>query len=82
MSAIEGIRKVEETKDTSGKYKRVRVTFGPHYCIELNALESGGVSLSLVATHHGFRADASKVNGELEKIIQAVRGAFPKNLID
>jgi len=82
MDVIEGIRKVEVTREPSGKYKRVRVTFGPHYGIELNTYESGGVSLSMVATHHGFQADASTVNGELEQIIQAVRAAFPKNLID
>ena len=40
------------------------------------------VSFELVATHHGFKADASEVNGELERIIQEVRHAHPDTTLD
>jgi len=40
------------------------------------------VSFVLVATHHGFKADASEVDGELERIIEEVRRAHPETTVD
>lgn len=77
-----GIRTVEADKDGDGSYVRVRVVFGPHHYVELNKDASGSVSFELGATHHGFKADASEVNGELEKIINSVRRDFPGNASD
>ena len=79
---LEGIRKVETEQDTEGNYTHVRVVFGPHYFIELDREESGSVRFVLGATHHGFRADASEVDGELERLINEVREAHPETVID
>jgi hypothetical protein len=80
-----GIRDISTTKDSNGKYTSVRITFGPHYFIELHAKKvhgSAGVDFVVGATHHGFKADASEVNGELEKLIYEVRESHPGNVID
>lgn len=77
-----GIRTIEAEKDREGNYDRVRVVFGPHHYVELNRDSSGSVSFELGATHHGFKADASKVDGDLEKIINSVRRDFPRNVVD
>jgi hypothetical protein len=34
------------------------------------------------ATHHGFKADASEIGGELEGLISEIRRAHPKSLVD
>jgi hypothetical protein len=77
-----GIRTVETKKDSRGNYTHVRLVFGPHYFVELHRGPGDSVSFILGATHHGFKADASDVNGELEQIIQEIRGAHPNNLVD
>jgi hypothetical protein len=78
----EGIREIEIEKDAKGAYKHVRIVFGPHYFLELQSAARGRVTLVLGATHHGFKADASEVGGELEQFIGEIREAHPKNLVD
>jgi hypothetical protein len=78
----EGIRSVEVQKNAKGDYSHVRLVFGPHYFVELQLQPSGGVDFVVGATHHGFKADASQVNGELERIIQEVRAKHPANVVD
>ena len=51
-----------------------QLVFGPHYFVQLKLEDLGAVTFVLGATHHGFKADASQVNCELEKIIYEVRG--------
>ena len=63
-----GIREVTTTKNKRGDYESVRLVFGPHYFVQLKLEDLGAVTFVLGATHHGFKADASQVNGELEKI--------------
>jgi hypothetical protein len=77
-----GIREVNIEKDQNGNYKRLQVVFGPHYFFDLVTNEQGEVTVYLGATHHGFKADASEVNGELEKIIYEIRGTHPEKAID
>lgn len=77
-----GIRTVEIKRDTDGEYRDVCLVFGPHYFVELHRQPNGGVMFAIGTTHHGFRADASEVDGELEKIINEVRASHPKNLVD
>lgn len=77
-----GIRTVEVEENNRGDYTRVRLVFGPHYYVELHQQETGGVDFVLGATHHGFRADASDVNGELERLINEVRNNHPRNAVD
>ena len=40
------------------------------------------VRFRLVATHHGFEADATEVGGQLEGFIEHIRGSFPDSTID
>jgi hypothetical protein len=77
----DGIREIDIEKDQDGNYKNVRIVFGPHYFVEL--FEQGGkMQFVLGATHHGFMADASKVDGVLEKIIEHIREQYPKYSVD
>ena len=77
-----GIRPIEVEKDDAGEIQRVRLGFGPHYFVELLSKENEGVDFVLGATHHGFIADATEINGELEKIINEVRDAHPNKRVD
>ena len=69
-------------RKTKEDYETVRLVFGPHYFVQLKMEDPGAVTFVLGATHHGFKADASQVNGELEKIIYEVRGNHAGNLVD
>jgi hypothetical protein len=77
-----GIREVTIKKNKSGGYESVRLVFGPHYFLELHSGDDDAVTFVLGATHHGFKADASEVNGELERIIEQVRLSHPRGLVD
>ncbi len=78
----EGIRTIETDRDDQGIYTRVRLVFGPHYFAELHRETSGAVTFVLGATHHGFKADASEVSGELDRFINEVRQTHPGNMVD
>ena len=75
------IREVSVERDEAGNYMSVRLVFGPHYFAELIAAD-GRVMFYLGATHHGFKADASEVAGELEQFIYEIRDRHPENMID
>jgi hypothetical protein len=79
---LSGIRTVEVEKDAKGHVSHVRLVFGPHYFVELHSGARGTVEFVLGATHHGFRADASEVNGELERLIEEIRAAHPAKAVD
>lgn len=78
---MEKIREVKTEKDKSGNYKSVHLVFGPHYFVDLS-VEKGMITFVLGATHHGFKADASKVGGELERFIYEIRDKHPENVFD
>ena len=82
MTDMQGIREVEIQKGEDGATRSVRLVFGPHYFVQIEANADGGVDFVLGATHHGFRADASEVNGQLEKIVNEVRGRHPDLVVD
>lgn len=65
----------------SGDLETVRIRFGPHYIVEVRD-DRSKVTFTLVATYHGFTADASQVGGELEDIIQEVRHGRPGAAVD
>lgn len=77
-----GIREVDFKKSKSGTITNVRIVFGPNYFVELHRKPKGKVEFVLGATHHGFHADASEVDGELENFINEVRTTHPGNLVD
>jgi hypothetical protein len=79
---LKGIRTVETKKDSNGNYTQVRLVFGPHYFAELHRGTGDAVAFVLGATHHGFKADASEVGGELDKIIQEIRQKHPDKVVD
>jgi hypothetical protein len=79
---LEGIRTVKVKEDDDGNVRFVRLVFGPHYFVELERGDDGKVSFVLGATHHGFKADASEVGGELEELIQEIRRGHPKLVVD
>jgi len=75
------IRDLQIKTDAKGRIQNVRIVFGPHHFLEL-VEDAGKVSLTLGATHHGFKADASEVNGELERIIDDIRRSHPNIAVD
>lgn len=75
------IRDVSIERDDDGAIKRVTIVFGPHYFIELFA-EGGKVTCHIGATHHGIKADASVVGGELEQFVYELRDSHPGNAFD
>ena len=79
---LKGIRTVETKKDNNGNYTDVRLVFGPHYFVELHRGPGDTVSFVLGTTHHGFKADASEVSGELEQIVEEIRRGYPNNVVD
>jgi len=79
---MKGIGKIEIKTDGKGQYKDVRIVFGPHYFLELHRRAQDELTFVLGATHHGFKADASEVDGELERFIDKIRKAYPKNQVD
>jgi hypothetical protein len=80
--AFKGIRIVETKKDAIGNYKQMRIGFGAHYFIELHCGRKDKVTFVLGATHHGFKADASQVGGELENFINEIRNNHSDNKVD
>ncbi len=68
-------------KDATGEIKKVRLAVGPHYFVELHRKDQDGVEFAIGATRHGFRADASEVNGELEQIINEMRERHAGRLV-
>ena len=78
----DGIREADVQTDASGVITNVRLVFGPHHGVELHRREDGGVDFVMGATHHGFLADASVADSELEGIINDVREAHPDLTVD
>jgi hypothetical protein len=72
---------VSTEKDQKGVVKVARIRFGPHHVVEVRKRGKKTI-FTLVATHHGFRADASLPGGELEKIIEEIRGTRPETTVD
>lgn len=65
---LKGIRAFEVKKNAEGIIQKVRLVIKPHYCLELQLKEDDGVEFLLGTTHHDFHAEASEVDGELEKV--------------
>ena len=80
--AMEDIRMLNIEKDDQGCITKIWFAFGPHYFVEVRQRGQGKVEFVLGATHHGFRVDASEVSGELEKLIEDIRGRYPDKTVD
>lgn len=69
------IRSVVVEGDRQNGYKRVQVLFGTNYFLEI--VESDGQVVFLLGAHHtGFKADASELEGELQKYISEVQEPY------
>jgi hypothetical protein len=74
------IRSVLVEGDRQNGYKRVQVLFGTNYFLEV--VESNGrVDFSLGAHHTGFKADASELQGELQRYIREVEERHPESAL-
>ena len=75
------IRAVVTEGDRQNGYKRVQVLFGTNYFLEI--VESDGRVEFLLGAHHtGFKADASELNGELQKFISEVQQRHPESAFE
>jgi hypothetical protein len=75
------IRAVVTEGDRQNGYKRVQVLFGTNYFLEI-VENDGHVEFLLGAHHTGFKADASEVNGELQKYISEVQQRYPESAFE
>lgn len=77
------IRDVKIESDGEGRFRRVRIIFGPYYFVDIMpSEETGELTLYMGATHHGFSACAKDVGGQLEQIISEIREAHPELTFD
>jgi hypothetical protein len=58
-----------------------RITFGPHYYINLT-IENNKQFIEIGTTHHGVKFEASEVDGEFEQIINQLREEYKANKTD
>lgn len=72
------IRSVVVEGNRESGYKRVQVLFGTNYFLEI--VDSvGRISFLLGAHHTGFKADASELQGELQKYISEIERNHPES---
>jgi hypothetical protein len=67
--------------EKDGDVKKISIRFGPHFYVNIENIMDK-VIFNMGATHHGFTVDATKVDGELEKVINCVRDNFQNKLQD
>ena len=75
------IRSVVVEGDRQSGYKRVQVLFGTNYFLEI-VENDGRVDFLLGAHHTGFKADASDLQGELQKYIREVEERHPESSLE
>ena len=75
------IRSVVVEGDRQNGYKRVQVLFGTNYFLEI-VEDDGRVNFLLGAHHTGFKADASEIEGGLQKYISEVQERHPESAME
>jgi hypothetical protein len=75
------IRSVIVEGNRESGYKRVQVLFGTNYFLEI-VDKDGRVEFLLGAHHTGFRADASEIQGQLQKYISEVKERHPESAFE
>jgi len=74
------IRSVVVEGERQSGYKRVQVLFGTNYFLEI--VENDGKVEFLLGAHHiGFKADASELQGQLQKYISEVQERHPESAL-
>ena len=75
------IRSVVVEGNREAGYKRVQVLFGTNYFLEI-VDNDGRVEFLLGAHHTGFKADASEIQGQLEKYISEIKAQHPESAFE
>lgn len=75
------IRSVVVEGNRESGYKRVQVLFGTNYFLEI-VDDNGRISFLLGAHHTGFRADASELQGELQKYVSEIQQRHPQSAFE
>ena len=75
------IRSVVVEGNRESGYKRVQVLFGTNYFLEI-VDNDGRVEFLLGAHHTGFKADASELQGQLQKYISEVKERHPESAFE
>jgi hypothetical protein len=75
------IRSVVVEGNRESGYKRIQVLFGTNYFLEIVA-NNGHVDFVLGGHHTGFKADASEINGELQRYISEVMERHPESALE
>jgi hypothetical protein len=75
------IRAVVVEGDQERGYTRVQVLFGPNYFLEITDNE-GKIGFLLGAHDAGFKADASEMNGELQKYVREIVKKHPESVFE
>lgn len=76
MNKIRNLQIVEK----DGEIISLSVIFGAHYMLTITAGKSA--SLTIVATHHGVKLDASTPGEKLDEAIDYLRKRFKDDLVD
>jgi len=72
------IRSIVVEGNRENGYKRVQVLFGTNYFLEI-VDDDGRISFLLGAHHTGFKAEASELQGELQKYISEIQQRHPES---
>ncbi len=75
------IRSVVVEGNRESGYKRVQVLFGTNYFLEIID-NDGRVEFLLGAHHTGFKADASEIQGQLQKYISEIKDRHPESAFE
>jgi len=75
------IRSVVVEGSRESGFRRVQVLFGTNYFVEI-VDRDGKVDFTLGAHHTGFKADASDINGPLQKFIAEIEERHPENALE
>ena len=75
------IRSVIVEGNRENGYKRVQVLFGTNYFLEI-VDSDGRIDFLLGAHHSGFKADASELQGELQKYISEIQRSHPESSLE
>ncbi len=75
------IREVVVEGNRDSGYKRVQVLFDTNYFLEIID-NNGRIDFLLGARYSGFKADASELNGELQKYISEIQERHPEGAFE
>ncbi|HEY1373856.1 MAG TPA: hypothetical protein VGH50_15395 [Candidatus Binatia bacterium] len=75
------IRSVVVEGNRESGFRRVQILFGTNYFVEI-VDRDGKVDFVLGAHHTGFKADATELNGALQKFIAEIEQRHPEHALE